>query len=192
MGIATECIDRLLSTADAHGRVIVVEVMGRYAGWIALHAGVAGGADVILIPEIPFDLEPVARHDRAQRERRGAKFSIVVVAEGACPKGGERVVLGEAAVGQAERLGGIGDIVAARARAADRQGGAQPSCSATCCAAARPTAFDRLLGAALRRCCDSNARSGQGECDGRANPPGMKVIPISEAVGPMKSVPLRQ
>ena len=83
VGFATECIDRLFSTATSHGRVIVVEVMGRYAGWIALEAGTASGAHAILIPEIPFELEPVAA-TIAQREGRGAKFSIVVVAEGAC------------------------------------------------------------------------------------------------------------
>ena len=84
---ASECIDRLFSTATSHGRLIVVEVMGRYAGWIALNAGMASGAHAILIPEIPFDLEPVAALI-AHRERHGAKFSIVCVAEGARPAGG--------------------------------------------------------------------------------------------------------
>ena len=121
VGFASECIDRLFSTATSHGRVIVVEVMGRYAGWIALEAGMASSAHAILIPEIPFDLEPVAA-TIAQREQRGAKFSIVVVAEGAAPVGGHVSVIGKA-VGQAERLGGIGGQVAARARGADRQGG---------------------------------------------------------------------
>src|SRR5918995_6127456 len=110
VSFASECIDRLFSTATSHGRVIVVEVMGRYAGWIALQSGIASGAHAILIPEIPFDLEPVAA-TIAQRERRGAQFSIVVVAEGAAPKGGAVSVLGKA-VGQAERLRGIGDVVA--------------------------------------------------------------------------------
>jgi len=84
--IATEAIDRLHSTAEAHHRVIVVEVMGRHAGWIAAYSGIAGGADMILIPEKPFDLEDVVQAINARRER-GKKFSIVVIAEGAYPKG---------------------------------------------------------------------------------------------------------
>src|SRR5947208_1191494 len=78
---ATDAIDRLHTTAEAHHRIMVVEVMGRYAGWIALYAGVAGGADAILIPEIPFDIAIVGDRLRA-RDRWGAQFSIVVVAEG--------------------------------------------------------------------------------------------------------------
>src|SRR5213080_2533029 len=84
---AADAIDRLHTTAESHDRVMVLEVMGRYAGWIALYAGMAGGADAILIPEIPFDIEIVADRPSA-RDRWGAKFSIVVVAEGAHPKGG--------------------------------------------------------------------------------------------------------
>jgi len=82
VSFATEAIDRLHTTAEAHHRIMVVEVMGRYAGWIALYAGVAGGADVILIPEIPFDLHIISERIWA-RESSGARFSIVVVAEGA-------------------------------------------------------------------------------------------------------------
>src|SRR5437868_13750124 len=84
VSFATDAIDRLHTTAEAHHRVMVVEVMGRHAGWIALHAGVAGGAAAILIPEIPFDIEIVAERLLA-RDRWGAEFSIVVVAEGAYP-----------------------------------------------------------------------------------------------------------
>ena len=89
---ATDAIDRLHSTAEAHRRIMVVEVMGRHAGWIALYAGVAGGADAILIPEIPFDIAVVAERLR-ERDRWGAHFSIVVVAEGAFPRGGTPLVL---------------------------------------------------------------------------------------------------
>ena len=87
VSFATDAIDRLHSTAEAHRRIMVVEVMGRYAGWIALHSGMAGGADVILVPEIPYDLERVAACIR-DRDKLGARFSIVVVAEGAHPKDG--------------------------------------------------------------------------------------------------------
>ena len=88
---AQEALDRLHSTAESHHRVMVLEVMGRYAGWIALYAGVAGGADVILIPEIPYNLNRVAQSVQ-QRAKQGKKFSIIVVAEGAKPLGGEMVV----------------------------------------------------------------------------------------------------
>src|SRR5947207_5185446 len=104
---ATDAIDRLHTTAEAHHRVMIVEVMGRNAGWIALYAGVAGGADAILIPEIPFDIEIVAERLRA-RDRWGAKFSIVVVAEGAFPKGGKATLQEAANEQHVERLGGIG------------------------------------------------------------------------------------
>src|SRR5436190_17600547 len=86
VSFATDAIDRLHTTAESHHRVMVVEVMGRYAGWIALYAGVAGGADVILIPEIPFNLEVIGARLR-EREAWGARFSIVVAAEGASPMG---------------------------------------------------------------------------------------------------------
>ena len=85
--VATEAIDRLHTTAESHNRILVVEVMGRHAGWIALHSGIAGGADVILIPEIPFDIDEVCGLIR-RRHARGRYFSIVVAAEGAIPKEG--------------------------------------------------------------------------------------------------------
>src|SRR3954467_7038423 len=112
VAFATDAIDRLHTTAEAHRRILVVEVMGRYAGWIALYAGVAGGADAILIPEIPFDLKRVA--DRLlERDKAGAPFPAVVVAEGAIPTGGKLALLEEAREGYAERLGGIGAQVCA-------------------------------------------------------------------------------
>jgi 6-phosphofructokinase 1 len=107
VAFATDAIDRLHTTAEAHRRILIVEVMGRYAGWIALYSGVAGGADAILIPEIPFDLSIVAERLR-ERDRWGAKFSIVVVAEGAYPKGGTTSLIEPAHGTHAERLGGIG------------------------------------------------------------------------------------
>src|SRR5207237_3929885 len=120
VAFATDAIDRLHTTAEAHHRIMVVEVMGRHAGWIALHAGVAGGADAILIPEIPFDIEIVAERLLA-RDRWGAKFSIVVVAEGAYPKGGALSLIEEAREGVAERLGGIGVEVCAVLATATRK-----------------------------------------------------------------------
>lgn len=108
---ATDALDRLHTTAESHHRVMVVEVMGRNVGWIALETGIGGGADVILIPEIPFDIEKVGQKIM-DRKKSGSRSSIVVVSEGAKPIGGDVTVLrcGEAG-GSAERLGGIGDKV---------------------------------------------------------------------------------
>ena len=113
LAVATEAIDRLQTTASAHHRVIVLEVMGRYAGWIALGAGVAGGADIILIPEIPFRWNKI--FDFVWKRSKGARFSIVCVAEGAKPQDGE-IVVRETDVKRTDpiRLGGIGDLVARR------------------------------------------------------------------------------
>ena len=108
VSFATDAIDRLHTTAEAHHRVIVVEVMGRYAGWIALHAGVAGGADVILIPEIPYEVDKVAQHLLA-REALGAHFSIVVAAEGANAVGAGYTIREPGSASAVERLGGIGE-----------------------------------------------------------------------------------
>lgn len=108
VSIATEALDKLHTTAEAHHRVMVIEVMGRHAGWIALKAGLAGGADCILIPEKPFDIEEVCRYIK-RRQERGRNFSIVVVAEGAKPIGGEEVVYSsEVDEFGHVRLGGIG------------------------------------------------------------------------------------
>jgi 6-phosphofructokinase 1 len=98
IGVATDALDRLHTTAESHDRVMVLEVMGRHAGWIALHAGLAGGCDAILIPEIPFDINVVA-HKIRERDSFGAKFSIIVVAEGAMQKGGEATYQREGLLG---------------------------------------------------------------------------------------------
>lgn len=105
---AMEAIDKLHTTAESHDRVMVLEVMGREAGFIALHAGVAGTADVILIPEIDWDIELVCDKIRA-RDASGRRFSIVVVAEGAKPKGGRESIIGVSMPGQERRLGGIAE-----------------------------------------------------------------------------------
>lgn len=108
VAIATEALDRLHTTAEAHHRVIILEVMGRYSGWIALEAGLAGGADAILIPEKPFDVDEVCKYIK-RRQKRGRNFSLLVVAEGAKPKGGAEIVYGESVdeFGHV-RLGGVG------------------------------------------------------------------------------------
>src|SRR3954454_7729458 len=108
---ATDAIDRLHTTAESHSRVMVLEVMGRYAGWIALYAGVAGGADVILIPEIPFSYQSVCAKIW-ERERLEKKFTLIIVAEGAREKDGEFVTAANALENREARLGGIGAMVA--------------------------------------------------------------------------------
>jgi 6-phosphofructokinase 1 len=108
---ATEAIDRLHSTAESHDRVIVVELMGRHAGWIALNSGLSGSADVILIPEVPFDITKVC-HKIRERELAGRHFSIVVVAEGAAPRDGTVALVERRGVGTVDRLGGMASQVA--------------------------------------------------------------------------------
>lgn len=108
VAIATEALDRLHTTAETHHRVMILEVMGRYTGWIALEAGLAGGADIILIPEKPFDINEICDYIR-RRQERGRNFSIIVVAEGAKPKGGKEIVYSESIDEFGHiRLGGVG------------------------------------------------------------------------------------
>ena len=109
---ATDALDRLQTTAESHNRVMVLELMGRYAGWIALFAGVSGGADVILIPEIPFHYDSVCEKIR-ERESQGKKYTVIVVAEGAREKEGEFVTSAGQEAYREARLGGVGTVVAA-------------------------------------------------------------------------------
>jgi 6-phosphofructokinase 1 len=184
---ATLCIDRLFSTATSHGRVIVVEVMGRYAGWIALHSGVASGAHVVLIPEIPYDLSYVAETIR-QRDQLGAKFSIVVVAEGAVPVDGGRTIQGTS-VGQAERLGGVGQKVADELSAMTGKE-SRVVVLGHLIRGGSPVAYDRLLGlrfgAAAIRALDQGLDGVMVALD----PPNVNYVPLSEVTSRQKLVPL--
>jgi phosphofructokinase-like protein len=140
---ATDAIDRLHTTAESHKRVMVLEVMGRYAGWIALFAGVAGGADVILIPEIPFSYESICGKI-TQRAQQGKDFTIVVVAEGARERGGEFVTAADAPVNREARLGGIGAVVTQQIET--RSGKESRVCVlGHLQRGGSPTAFDRAL-----------------------------------------------
>lgn len=144
LSVATEAIDRLHSTAESHHRAMVLEVMGRNAGWIALGAGLAGGADIILIPEIPFRMEKVAQKI-LERKSSGRTFSIVVVAEGAHEEGKEPIVKGRVKDGGLEvRLGGIGDHVAAKI---EEMTGIETRCTVLghLQRGGSPTPFDRIL-----------------------------------------------
>jgi 6-phosphofructokinase 1 len=187
VSFATDAIDRLHTTAQSHHRVMVVEVMGRYAGWIALYAGVAGGADVILIPEIPFDLEKVAERIK-ERERFGARFSIVVVAEGAKAVGGQLTIMKEGDAATAERLGGIGARVAEQLEALTekesryvvlghlQRGGA-------------PTSYDRMLATRFGARAMELVMEGQfGHMVGY-HPPDIVAVPLEKIVGRTRNVP---
>jgi ATP-dependent phosphofructokinase / diphosphate-dependent phosphofructokinase len=184
---ATECIDRLHSTAEAHQRVMVVEVMGRYAGWIALHAGVASSADAILIPEIPYDINKVAEKV-LEREQNGRHFSIIVVAEGARSIGGDYVVQGKS-VGQAERLGGVGDRVAA---ALQELTGKEARCVVLghLLRGGKPTAYDRLLSLRFGAAAVRTIKAGQTDVMVALDPPDVRYVPLVEATRRMKTVPL--
>jgi phosphofructokinase-like protein len=185
VAFATECLDRLLSTAQAHQRVLVVEVMGRYAGWIALHTGIAGSAHAILIPEIPYNIESVAAKIM-KREEEGRYFSIVVVAEGALPIGGHTSVV-DKELGRAERLGGIGEKVAHQLQELTGRE-TRLVVLGHLLRGGSPTTFDRLLalrfGAAAVRAIDE----GQSGVMVALDPPTVKYVPLEIATNRMKTV----
>lgn len=187
VSFSTECLDRLHTTAASHRRIIVVEVMGRYAGWIALESGVSGSADVVLIPEIPYDINSVVEKIRA-REESGRTFSIVVVAEGAKPVGGATSVVSRE-VGRAERLGGVGEKVAAELQELTGKE-TRLVVLGHLLRGGTPTSFDRLIaqrfGAAAVRALDE----GQGGVMVALDPPTVRYIPLEEATRRMKTVPM--
>jgi 6-phosphofructokinase 1 len=188
VAFATDCLDRLHSTAESHQRVMVVEVMGRYAGWIALNAGIAGTAHAILIPEIPYDLAKVAAKIRS-RERQGRHYTIVVVAEGATARDGSLTVRAEAVSGTAERLGGVGETVAARLQELTGKD-TRSVVLGHLLRGGSPTASDRLIslrfGAVAVRALDEGASGVMVALD----PPTVRYVPIEEVAGHMKQVPL--
>ncbi len=188
VSFATDAIDRLHTTAEAHHRVMVVEVMGRYAGWIALYAGVAGGADVILIPEIAFDPDKVATCIK-ERETYGARFSIVVVAEGAKPIGGKVSLIKAAEGAYVERLGGVAALVAADIEKRTgketrsvvlghlQRGGA-------------PTSFDRTLATRFGARAVELLLEGNFGTMVAFHPPDIVAVPLEKVVNRTRNVPL--
>jgi ATP-dependent phosphofructokinase / diphosphate-dependent phosphofructokinase len=185
---ATDALDRLHTTAESHNRVMVLEVMGRYAGWIALHAGISGGGDVILIPEIPFSYDSICTKI-ALRESRGKHFTLVVVAEGAREKGGGYVTNGQQENNREARLGGVGASVAAelekRAHKETRvcvlghlqRGGG-------------PTNFDRLLCTCFGAKAVQLIAEEQYGCMVASRPPDTMAVKIKDAVGKLRTVPV--
>ena len=186
---ATEALDKLHTTAESHHRVMILEVMGRYAGWIALEAGIAGGADVILIPEIPFDYAKICAKVMKRREQ-GKRFSIVVVAEGAKPLDGEMVVQ-QVIENSADpiRLGGIGNVVGKRLEDCTgmetrvtvlghlQRGGS-------------PTPFDRILGTRYGVKAVEILVKGEFGKMVSLRTPDIVAVSLDEAVGVLRTVPL--
>ncbi len=183
---ATDALDRLHTTAESHNRVMVLEVMGRYAGWIALYAGVAGGADVILIPEIPFTYDSICAKIR-EREQADKHFTLIIVAEGAREKGGEFVTAGDQVANREARLGGIGEMVSKEIEA--RTGKEARVCVlGHLQRGGSPTNFDRALCSIFgAEAVELIASGSYGQMVAYL---GYQVgaVPIAEAVGRLKTV----
>jgi 6-phosphofructokinase 1 len=184
VSFATECIDRLHTTADAHRRIMVVEVMGRYAGWIALNAGIAGRANVILIPEIPYGIQKVADHIRTVNRQ----YSIVVVAEGAKPVGGDVMVLAREA-GRQERLGGVAEQVAAQLQQLTGKE-SRALVLGHLLRGGSPIAFDRVLGLTFGSAAVTALATGKNGVMVALQPPRIAFVPMAEAIAKLKLVSL--
>ena len=188
VAFATECLDRLHSTAQSHQRVMVIEVMGRYAGWIALHSGIAGSAHAILIPEIPYDIDKVAAKIRA-RDNEGRLYSLVVVSEGAEPAHGHRAVVEAAEIGHAERLGGIGEHVAKELQ--ERTGkDARVVVLGHLLRGGSPTSFDRIAAMRFGTAAVRALEEGQSGVMVALAFPNVNYVALEEVAGRMKGVPL--
>ena len=189
--IATEAIDRLHTTAESHHRILVVEVMGRHAGWIALYSGIAGGADVILIPEIPLDIDDVCRLIQ-HRHDRGRPFSIVVAAEGATPKEGtmEVVASGVDEFGHA-RLGGIGTRL--EHEIGKRTGyETRATVLGHVQRGGTPTAFDRVLATRLGLTAIRAAHDGAWGTMASLHGNEIRLVPLADAVAELRRVPTEE
>ncbi len=191
--VASEAIDRLHTTAESHNRILVVEVMGRTAGWIALHSGLAGGADVILIPEIPFDIDDVCRLIR-RRHERGRYFSIVVAAEGAAPRDGSSMAVA-AASGVDEfghpRLGGIGYALE---REIELRTGYETRATVLghVQRGGTPTAFDRVLATRLGLAAIDAAHAGRWGMMTALRSTRIELVALADAVAEVRRVPVEE
>jgi len=186
--VACEAIDRLHTTAESHDRILVCEVMGRHAGWIALHAGISGGADVILIPEQPFDIEEVCARLR-RRHERGSKFSIIVVAEGAIPQEGTMATLEERTdeFGHV-RLGGIGQLVEQEVE--ERTGfETRTTVLGHTQRGGTPTAFDRVLATRFGLAAIDAAAAGEWGKMPALRGTAIELVELADAVRELKTVP---
>jgi ATP-dependent phosphofructokinase / diphosphate-dependent phosphofructokinase len=185
---ASDALDKLHSTAESHERVMVVEVMGRNTGWIALHSGISGTADVILIPEIPYRMDRVCEKIES-RYASGRRFAIVVAAEGALPEGGEESVLEDGQPGAAKRYGGVAERIG---REIEERTGRETRTLVLghLQRGGTPTSYDRLIalrfGAAAVRCV-ANRQFGTMVA---LEPPHIKAVPLEDAVRQIKTVPV--
>ena len=183
---AMEALDKLHTTAESHDRVIVMEVMGRNAGFIALHSGVSGAAHVILLPEIPYDIDKVCEAI-SERDRRGRHFGIVVAAEGAFPKGGAESVMGESMPGQARRVGGVAELLARQIQ--EKTG---KECRSLVLGhlqrGGMPTGYDRLLATRFGGAAVQAVEDGRWGHMVALQSPNIVTIPIEDALGKEKRV----
>ena len=188
--VATDAIDRLHTTAESHNRVMVLEVMGRHAGWIALHSGLAGGADVILIPERPFDIEEVCRLIR-RRHERGRYFAIVVAAEGATPVEGTMEMVAGSGVDEFghARLGGIGQRLE---REIEERTGYETRTTVLghVQRGGTPTAFDRVLATRLGVAAIDAAADRRWGVMTALRGQRIELVPLEEAVAELRTVPV--
>jgi len=184
---ATDALDKLHTTAESHHRVIVVEMMGRYAGWIALRAGIAGAADAILLPEIPFDIDRVCEEVN-RRAESGAPFSIIAVAEGAKPKGGDLSVLETQTGVYQPRLGGVGALVADKL-----QEGTQLETRVTVLGHVQrggsPVASDRILATQYGTAAVDALARGERDCMVALHGERLETVPLDQVVGSYRPVP---
>jgi 6-phosphofructokinase 1 len=187
LDIATDALDRLHTTAESHERVMILEVMGRHTGWIALHSGIAGGADVILIPEIPFTMQSVADRIRA-RDEAGSNFSIIVAAEGALETGHQLIYQDKGDRLHAPRLGGIGAYCQ---RELEALTGKETRCVVLghLQRGGRPNAFDRMLATNYGSCAVRALIDGKRGVMVALQAGDVITVPISEAVANIKTVP---
>ena len=187
LDIATEALDRLHTTAESHDRVMILEVMGRHAGWIALHSGVSGGADVILIPEVPFSTQQVARKV-LQREACDAQFSIIVAAEGAKEVGGGEVYVASGDRQSAPRLGGIGHRLA---HELSERTGKEVRCVVLghLQRGGSPNAFDRMLATNFGSAAVRALMGGERGVMVALQAANIRTVPLEEAIANLKTVP---
>src|SRR6476659_10035910 len=180
--IATEALDRLHTTAASHDRVMILEVMGRHTGWIALHAGLAGSADIILIPEIPFSFESLVKKVN-ERERSGSKFTNIVVAEGAVEVGKSQFYLDKEGI----RLGGMGSYVSHQV---EELTGKESRCVVLghLQRGGSPNAFDRMLGTNVGACAVRSLASGETGCMVALQAGKVVTVPLSDACHNIKKV----
>ena len=184
--IATEALDRLHTTAASHDRVMILEVMGRHTGWIALHSGLAGSADLILIPEIPFSFESVVQKV-FEREKSGSRFTNIVIAEGATEIGKSEIYKKAGSEIAAPRLGGIGDYISQKI---EEMTGKESRCVVLghLQRGGSPNAFDRMLGTNFGACAVRALANGHQGCMVGLQAGSIINVPLSEAIANIKTV----